>query len=113
MTNTPIEAEAREIFNLFLKLANFLKDLFSSKDFKRKKFRSILSTIILSKCLSHNTWIELTRSNSKYSFTVEVLGNDEIFIIVGSIEAYNDDHTVMALVVGDSENNLLFFGEDV
>lgn len=115
ITNSPLESEAQEIFNLFTKLTNCLKDYFSSDQFNRNKFRSILSSNVLSKCLSFKTWIDREKHDSKYSLSVNVRANNEFYILVENLEQkfVSEENSVLVLIAGDSQNNLLYFSEDM
>lgn len=114
-----LKAEASEIIKLAERLSKCLTEYFLAKEFVKSKFKSVISTHLMTKCFKLKTWRFATAQLNdvpNYKITVEFSSDKKFIITVEHSQRHQNIGEITAfisLVVGDAENNLLLHTDDV
>lgn len=115
-----VKTEANEMIKLAEKLSKCLTEYFLAKEFDNKKFKSLLSSHLLSKCFQMKTWkFGPAKENEvpNYKLTIEFESNEKFTICVEHSKHHSnrgeESAPFIALLVGDTDNNLIIHSEDM
>lgn len=115
-----LKEEAKEMMRLAERLSKCLIEYFIAKQFGNSQFKALLSSHRLAKCFQMNTWNfkQLQEGGfPKYKMTIEFVSIDSFVISVERNKRNNSDEDdvkpLLALIVGDNENNLILYPEDM
>lgn len=115
-----LKAEALEMMKLAERLSKCLTEYFLAKEFSKQKFKSLVSSELMRKCFQMKTWkFAPVKGNDvpNYKMAVEFVSNEKFIITAEHSKRHqNGDQVVssfIALVVGDTDNNLIMHSEDM
>lgn len=114
-----LKAEATEMIKLAERLSKCITEYLLAKQFVNKKFKSLVSSHLMAKYLQRHTWETPSVPQNdvrKYKMTVEFIAHDTFTIGVEHSKCHAsdaDESNSIALVVGDTDNNLILHSDDM